>query len=229
MSKNIFWDRMRDEAPALRVEFGVRDAKETPRTVAVEHRLYPAADASRESWLGSQAEWPGARELAAFYTSYDGLGFCCTLDVRYDAVLPLIEFVPSAELTGLTARYQPGGDREWAIDGNKSRSLYRHADHGSWIIFAEVQGGPASLALFLDGEHAGHVFLVAPQPRFNILRPIAKGFDALLQRMGKDPAAFLRLVGALVCLRGEERWMGPEGLPNQFGFVPLDYLSQPDA
>ena len=43
--------------------------------------------------------------------------------------------------------------------------------------------------MFLDGDDGGSVFVVTPQPWFNILRPIAKGFHALLSRIAQDPAA----------------------------------------
>jgi len=100
------------------------------------------------------------------------------------------------------------------IDLNKSKSLYRGS--ASWLAFAEIDSGPACLTIFLDGDHAGSVFYVTPQPEFNILRPIAKGFHALLIRIADDVAAFLRLVRATVSLRGTDG--------ASYGFVPVEYL-----
>jgi hypothetical protein len=221
MSKDAFWQRMADESPCLRVQFG----DEVPRIVDVWHTLYSQPGAMNEAAPGGWRAQAAGTEIEAFYSRHDGLDFCSTFDVRYDQVLPLVAFVPAARIAELTARYQPGGDRAWAIDFNKSRTLYRGDYSHSWIVFAEVGDGPAALVLLLDGEHAGHVFFVTPQPRFNILRPVARGFDALLQRMGKDPAAFLRLVGAHVCLPGDEKMRQdfPPDLPNHFGFKPLEY------
>jgi hypothetical protein len=69
----------------------------------------------------------------------------------------------------------------------------------------------------LDGDHAGSVFFATPQPCFNILRPIAKGFNALLDRIADDVAAFLRLVRAIVTL------LGADG--QNYGLVPIEYRS----
>jgi hypothetical protein len=67
----------------------------------------------------------------------------------------------------------------------------------------------------LDGDHAGGVFFATPQPWFNILRPIAKGFNALLDRIAQDPAAFLRLTRATVVLQGADG--------DNYGLVPGEY------
>ncbi|TCW80283.1 hypothetical protein C5O80_25985 [Burkholderia sp. SRS-46] len=229
MSKAIFWDRMNDREPALSVKFDIRgNLEEQPRVVAVRHRLYPAEGAARQTVLHALEKWPGASELVAFYSQYDGFDFCRTYDVRYDKAYPLVEMFAAHELRELTERYGVDGDRAHAIDFNKSRHLYR-GDRGSWIVFGEVNGGPNALATFLDGEHAGQIFFIETQPHFNTSKPIAKSFDALLQRMGKDPAAFLRLVRATVCLRGEDHWHGNADVPNQYGFTPLAYLESASA
>jgi hypothetical protein len=86
----------------------------------------------------------------------------------------------------------------------------------AWLALAEIESGPASLTIFLGGEHAGRVFFVAPQPPFNVLRPIARSFHAPLGRIADDVVAFLRLVGVTVNLRG------PDGA--NYGFVPIEYL-----
>jgi hypothetical protein len=129
-------------------------------------------------------------------------------------VRPLLELKPAESIAGFTHRYTPGGDLAWTIDLNKSKSLYRGS--ASWLAFAEIDSGPACLTIFLDGEHAGSVFYVTPQPEFNNLCPIARGFDALLGRIADDVAAFLRLVRATVNLRGTDG--------ANYGFVPVEYL-----
>ncbi|RQH04358.1 hypothetical protein D1Y85_18000 [Paraburkholderia dinghuensis] len=219
---------MKDPDPALRVKFHILGGiVEPPRLTPVQHVLWPIANErdkqAREASIEDLSNWPGATELVKFYSQYDGFFFCRAYDVRYDKALPLVDIFGATEIRELTRRYEPGGDRAYSIEHNKSNKIYRGGS-GSWIVFGEIDGGPNALSLFLDGEFAGNVFLIQCQPRFNILKPIAKGFEALLQRMGKDPAAFLRLVGATVTLSGEEHWPGFDpGLP-QYGFTPLDYL-----
>ena len=72
------------------------------------------------------------------------------------------------------------------------------------------------LTTFLDGENAGNVYCLCPQPQFNILRPIARGFYLLLERIAKDPAAFLRLIRATVSFPGDDGY--------NYGYVPVEYL-----
>ncbi|WP_423378765.1 SMI1/KNR4 family protein [Burkholderia sp. LMG 32019] len=229
MLNAIFAERMNDREPALIVKFHIHgNIEEQPRVVAVNHRLYPAEGVAREAALQALEKWPGAKELVAFYSQYDGFDFCRAYDVRYDKDFPLIEMFAVHELLDLTERYGVDGDRAYAVDFNKSRNLYR-GNHSSWIVFGEVNGGANALATFLDGEHAGQIFFIETQPHFNTLRPIAKSFDALLRRMGTDPAAFLRLVRATVCLRGEDHWHGSADIPNQYGFTPVGYLESSSA
>jgi len=68
----------------------------------------------------------------------------------------------------------------------------------------------------LDGESAGNVFLLNPEPRFNTLKPIAKSFTSFLDRVAKDPAAFFKLIRAYVTLVGSDK--------QNYGFVPIDYI-----
>ncbi len=127
-----------------------------------------------------------------------------------------VKFSPNSdEKPSFTGRYSPAGGRAWTMDLNKSKSLYRGS--ARWLAFAEIDSGPACLTIFLDGDHAGSVFFATPQPWFNILRPIAKGFNALLDRIADDPAAFLRLVRATVALRGADG--------GNYGLVPIEYQS----
>jgi hypothetical protein len=71
--------------------------------------------------------------------------------------------------------------------------------------------------LFLEGENAGCVYFLTIEPPFNILKPIAKSFTLLLERIAKDPAAFLRLVRYYVSLRKTDG--------NNYGHIPMEYLS----
>jgi hypothetical protein len=141
------------------------------------------------------------------------LQFCKTFDSRHDEVRPLLELKPAESIASFTSQYELGGGLAWTIDLNKSKSLYRGS--ASWLAFAEIDSGPACLTIFLDGDHAGGVFFLTPQPWFNILRPIAKSFHALLDRIAEDVPAFFRLVRATVSLCGADG--------DNYGMVPIEY------
>jgi hypothetical protein len=47
-------------------------------------------------------------------------------------------------------------------------------------------------------ENAGYVYLIMPQLSFNILKPIAKGFDLFIDRFVKDPLGFFK-IGSFLC------------------------------
>jgi hypothetical protein len=211
---NSFLVRVGDTAPGLRIKFAHTDAKEEPMTVRVKHGLGSLPNAEGRAYLETLHRHSALRELCSFYEEHDGSEFCRTHDSRYGEERPLLEFKPAASILPFTRRYQPGGDLDWTIDLNKSKSLYRGPQ--SWIAFAEIDGGPGCLTIFLNGENAGNVYYVTPQPEFNILRPVAKGFYSLLERIARDPAAFLRLVRARVWLRGKDG--------DNYGYVAVEYV-----
>jgi hypothetical protein len=202
--------------PALRVKFRPTDDHEQARQIRVQHRLGPAADAASQDYLDSLGPFPQLEEFRKFYQTHDGAELCRTHDARYGQERPLLEFKPARSITSFTSRYAPGGDLAWTIDLNKSKALYRNS--APWIAFAEIHNGPACLTLFLDGENAGFVYYATPQPAFNILRPIARGFQPLLQRIARDLPAFLRLVRATVTLRGKDG--------DNYGFMPVEYRAR---
>jgi hypothetical protein len=211
---NAFLDRAADPSPSLRVKFSP-DSDEKPQTIKVEHSLGALPTDAGRNYLNSLSEHSALGELLDFYKMYNGMQFCRTFDSRYGRVRPLLELKPAESIAGFTGRYSPGGDLAWTMDLNKSKELYRES--AGWLAFAEIDSGPACLTIFLDGEHAGSVFFATPQPWFNIRRPIAKGFNALLDRIARDVATFLRLVRATVSLRGADG--------DNYGFVPIEYRS----
>jgi hypothetical protein len=211
---NSFLERVSDAAPALRIKFGYTDAMEKPKTVKVKHHLGSNPDAEGRAYLETLHRHPALRELCSFYDKHDGCELCRTQDSRYGEERPLLEFRPAASILPFSRRYQPGGDLDWTMDLNKSKTLYRGPQ--SWIAFAEIDSGPSCLTIFLDGDNAGNVYYVTPQPEFNILRPVAKGFYPLLERIAKDPAAFLRLVRATISLRGKDG--------DNYGYVAVEYV-----
>lgn len=205
-----------DPAPALEVQF--RPPDDERRRVRVRHRAGGPADASTRAYLSSLGKHPSLAPFRAFYEQYDGVEVCITDDAHVGRLHALLEFKPGGQLKSFTARYLPGGDLAWTIDLNKSAAIYRSAM--DWVAFAAVAGGPACLILFTTGELAGNVCYLTPQPSFNILKPVARGFDALLDRLSKDLPAFLRLVRARVKIRCADG--------ANYGFVPVGYISDAD-
>jgi hypothetical protein len=211
---NALLDRAADPSPSLLVKYDP-ESNEKPRTIEVEHSLGACPTDAGRGYLNSLADCSALDELLDFYEKYNGIQFCRTFDARYGEVRPLLELKAAESIAGFTGQYSPGGDRAWIMDHNKSQSLYRGS--ARWLAFAEIGSGPMCLTIFLDGDQAGSVFFATPQPWFNILRPVAKGFNALLVRIAGDPAAFLRLVRATVNLRGDDGFA--------YGFVPIVYQS----
>jgi hypothetical protein len=207
-----FLDRFADPSPSLRVQLDP-STDEKPQTIKVKHSLGERPSSDGRAFLKTLGKSSELKEFLEFYTKYDGFQFCWTLDSKSGKICPLIEFVPTENLASFTSRYLPGGDLAWIIDLNKSREMYRGSDR--WLAFAEVNSGPACLTIFLEGDQAGCVFFATPQPWFNILRPIAKGFHLLLRRFVDDVPAFMRLVRAYVSRRGADG--------RNYGLQPVEY------
>jgi hypothetical protein len=143
--------------------------------------------------------------LSNFYESYlqcDGFTLGMPVFPSNLEKIPLLRQLSIKELIGLKKAYEQGGEYSWVIDLNKSRSLYRVKDR--WYPFALINAGPSCLTIFLDGEHAGKVFYLCPQPHFNILKPIAKSYDLLVERINKDPIRFFNKIRAYITVRGND-------------------------
>jgi hypothetical protein len=209
---NAILVRAADRSPVLRMQFSP-GSDEIPQTIKVEHLLGAPPSPEGHNYLDSLAEYPALAQFLDFYRRHNGLQFCRTFDSRHDEVRPLLELKPAEAIASFTSRYSPHGDLAWIMDLNKSRSLYRGS--ARWLAFAEIDSGPMCLTIFLDGDHAGSVYFATPQPWFNILRPIAKDFHALLNRIADDVAAFLRLVRATVTLHGADG--------DNYGLVAIEY------
>lgn len=193
-------------APALHFE-DFHEPYDRFMAAPVSHRLRSPPDIAGTELLTTLNRYDAMQSFCDFYRSHDGMELCRILNPRYDDFRPLLELKPAKDISAFTRRYQPGGDRDFVIDFNKSKTIYRSAN--SWIAFAEIGDGPACLATFLDGDNAGAVFYVTTQPEFNILRPIAKNFFSLLERIGKNIAAFLNLIRITVLIQdAEPRYCG---------------------
>lgn len=169
---------------------------EPGRTQRVRHVLAgPPAKAAREE-LG---RWVAAGEplggLANFYSEHDG-GKLCVIRTE-ESEEPLLSLLPIEQWEASSAAYRSGGELDWVVDlcsYRRARSLYR--GEARWVVFGRIERGPGCLVAFLDGEHTGNIFFLAPEPNFNVARPVAVRFERLEQRIGKDLAAFLRSCGA---------------------------------
>ncbi len=201
-----------DPAPALCVKF--RESDLASKIVPVQHRLGLSAAAPAHDFLDSLPTHPNVSEFREFYCQHDGAEICRTSHARYREDCPLLELKPAQNITEFTNRYLPGGELAWIMDLNKSKGLYRSSN--PWIAFAEINTGPACLTMFLEGQNAGYIYYATPQPPFNILRPIARDFPSLLERIGRDLPAFLRLVRATVVLRGVDG--------DNYGYMPTTYI-----
>jgi hypothetical protein len=213
IEKKSFLDLFTDPSPALYAKFSTQ-SEEPPTKILLRNKLGTNIDKKGKRYLEDLCKDPRLSEFLDFYTTNDGFEFCTPFSPANVYEKPGIRLISSLNLAKFNSQYLKGGEWAWTIDLNKSKEFYR--GDCSWIAFAEIDGGPACLTIFLHGENAGCVYYVTPQPHFNILKPIAKSFNLLLERIAKDPAAFLRLVRSYVSLRK------PDGY--NYGYVPIEYL-----
>jgi hypothetical protein len=214
IKEKSFLDLFTDPSPALMVNFS-RSAEERSRKILVRNKLGDVCDKKGRQYLESICKDSRLSDFLEFYLVHDGFEFCTPILATISSVVPLLKVIPSKDLSKFTDQYLNKGRWAWTIDLNKSKGLYR--GNNKWISFAQIGNGPSCLATFLDGENAGCVYLVAPQPHFNILKPIAKSFNHFLERIAKDPAAFLRLTRSYISIRKTDG--------NNYGHVPMEYLS----
>jgi uncharacterized protein (DUF2249 family) len=199
-------------APALGVKYRPSDAD--AKIVKVEHRLAAPPGAPSCAFLDALESEGELAALREFYRLHDGAELCRYPDPRSDSPQPLITLLAAQDMERFTLAYRPEGKVAWVVDHNKSRQLYR--GNSDWITIAVIGRGPLCLTMFVRGDLIGHIYYLAPQPHFNNLKPIAKGFGALLARIAKDLPAFLRLVRAQVTLRGADEFF--------YGHSVVEYL-----
>ena len=214
VSKKTFLDFFSDPAPALEVKFSPL-SDELPLKVLVRNKLGGQIDKKGKKYLESICKETGLKEFNDFYSSLDGFELCIPVYPPSCTPNPGIKMITANNLHKFTDQYTGKGKWAWTIDLNKSKTLYR--GNNKWVAFAEVDGGPSCLTIFLTGENAGCIYLVSPQPHFNILKPISKSFSLFLERVVKDPAAFLRLIRSYVSVRRSDG--------QNYGYVPMSYLT----
>jgi len=208
-----FFDLFGTNRPILKVKFNAISSKEATE-VEVRNLLEQNVDAKGLRNLEELCIHPALEGFLTFYTKYNGFSLAEPVLPENAIRTPLLLQFPSSHLIKFTELYLPKGKLAWTIDLNKTRTLYR--GEYKWLAFAQIDGGPACLTIFLEGEYAGSVFLLNPQPHFNILKPIAKTFDGFLDRVAKDPAAFFKLTKAYVTIVGRDG--------QNFGYLPIEYV-----
>ncbi|ASU32111.1 hypothetical protein [Mucilaginibacter xinganensis] len=213
-NKKAFFDLFETGSPLLKAKFDVNSTKEAI-TVEIENTLDRKID---PKGLENFKKICTNIELTDLYTKCNGFSLATPVLPGNVIKKPLMRQLPVADLIKFTDQYLPKGELAWTIDLNKTKTLYR-SEH-KWLAFAEIDGGPTCLTIFLEGENAGNIFLLEPQPHFNTLKPIAKTFNGFLERIAKDPAAFFRLTRAYVTIIGQDG--------NNFGYVPLQYIHDSD-
>ena len=212
-NNRTFLDLFHPDRPFLKVKFNINSDEEATE-VQIENKLEKNIDKIGLTNLSEICSDSRLNDFIDFYSKYNGFTLGTAVTPKNATKKPLLRQLPLSDLTKFTKQYVPDGKLAWTIDYNKTKALYRN-EH-KWLAFAEVDGGPSCLTIFLDGENVGSVFLLNPEPKFNTLKPIAKTFNALLDRIAKDPAAFLKLTRAYVTLIGKDN--------QNYGHVPIEYI-----
>lgn len=212
-TKRDFFDLFNGDNSVLKVKFNVH-SDELTTDVHIENKLGKKTNTDDFIELSKICSDQRLKDFVDFYSKYDGFNLATPTTPKNAIKKTLLRQLSASDILKFTSQYLPGGQWAWTIDLNKSKALYR--GENKWLAFAEVDGGPACLTIFLDGENAGSVFLSNPQPHFNILKPIAKTYTDFLNRIAKDPAAFFKLTKAYVTLVGKDK--------QNYGHVPLEYV-----
>lgn len=165
-TKRSLYDLFKTDRPVLNVKFSV-NSDETPTEVYIENSLGKKTDTNDLIELARICKDERLKDFVDFYSNYDGFNLATPTITKNAVSKTLLRQLPASDILKFTNQYLPGGQWAWTIDLNKTKAIYR--DESKWLAFAEVDGGPACLTIFLDGENAGNIFLLNPQPHFNIL------------------------------------------------------------
>jgi hypothetical protein len=209
--KRFFLDFFSDPSPALNVKFSFSE-EEKPTTVRLKNKIGQKADKHGIRQLEIFCKNEKLQDFFEFYSTHDGLELFTPISPENCQKETMIKFIKSKYLQSFTNEYVEGGKHAWTINYNKSKQIYRGGD--PWLAFAEL--GTGILTIFLEGENAGCVFFVTVEPHFNILKPIAKSFTLLLERIAKDPTAFTKLIKGYITIRKSDN--------QNYGYSPVEYI-----
>lgn len=212
-SKRNFLDLFNNNISKLKVKFNIH-TDEIPTEVIIENTLGKKTNIDDLLNLSKICSDQKLKDFIDFYSKHDGFNLATPTHPKNAVNKPLLRQLSASGIIKYTNQYLPGGQWAWTIDLNKTKPLYR--GETKWIVFAVFDDGPACLTTFLNGENAGCIFLLSPQPHFNILKPISKTYAELLDRIAKDPVSFFKLTRAYVTLVGKDK--------QNFGYVPLEYI-----
>lgn len=212
--KRTFLDLFNSAEQKLEAKFDVKSG-EPGTIITIKNKLVKQDSRKGLAYIESICRHEKLQEFAAFYEKYDGFDLAKPARLMNWFEKPLFHQFAAADIAATTKKYMPGGEWAWTIDLNKSRSLYRVPE--AWVVFARVDAGPNCLTIFLEGENAGNIYLLQAQPSFNILKPIAKSYNAMLERIEKDPAAFLKLLRCYVTIHKDNQ---------SWGYVPTRYIDK---
>jgi len=212
-STRNFLDLFKTDKPVLKAKFDI-NSDELALEIEIENKIEKQTDLKALTTFENICVDSRLKDFLDFYSEYNGFSLGMAVSPKNSIKKPLLRQLPLSDLTRFTELYLPNGKWAWTIDLNKTKAIYR-GEH-KWLAFAEVEGGPACLTIFLNGDNAGSVFLLNPQPHFNILKPIAKTYNKLLERIAKDPAAFFKLTRAYVTIVGKDK--------QNYGYVPIEYI-----
>ena len=180
-------------------ELEVKCRWESPKTVVISASIFNQTKTNPFNELINIENQATLHDFFQFYNEYNGFNFEVKTK-KGQLENPIFNLLSEEEIPEWTNYFQPGGKYAYAIDFNKSKELYRSKD--KWIVIATIYKGYSALAMFLEGENCGKIFLIDPEPKFNIIKPIARNFTYLLELITNDPAAFFKLVRAPIVIRG---------------------------
>ena len=201
--------------PILKVQFDQHEEVEEPIDVLVKNRIRVLRKPKEFFGIDWLDQLDNQNELKSFYSWVAEAKLFIPRRPWSCETIPLINFLRPEKIEKHTSLYEPGGKLGYIIDLNKSKKIYR--THDKWVAFALIcSEHPSCLTTFLDGENAGAIYCLTIEPEHKILKPVAKSFNALLGKIGKDPLKFLHLVNAQVPICRNDGF--------SYAYHPIDYI-----
>lgn len=206
---------LNDPHPTFNAKFSKNDKNEVPIKITTKNKFKKSNPKIAGLFFDEHFQQHSVNEIKSFYAIVNGLQLFIPHKTKSCKSIPMITFHDIKTIKQITRQYQEGGERAWTINHNKSKNIYRTNDQ--WIVFGTINEGPACLTIFFSGKNSGAVFYLTPQPRFNILRPIAKSFNQFITRLTDNPIRLLQLVRSDFSIRKEDGF--------NYAYEPIEYFS----